>query len=70
MKFEKLLARAKRIALKLAQREIERILAKKDVPTGVKVSATEEGVALEGRDLKARVVTDPAVRNITRGGSQ
>jgi hypothetical protein len=70
MKFEKLLARAKRIALKLAQREIACILAKTDRPADVKVSASEDGVALEGRNLKARVVTDPSVRNIARGGSK
>lgn len=66
MKFDKLFAKAKRAALKLAKREIERILAKPDKPAGVAMTASEEGVALEGKDLKSRVVTDSTVRDIAR----
>ena len=70
MKFDKILSFAKRTALKLVAREIARILAKADVPKDVakdvKLEALEDGVALEGKDLKARAVTDAAVRNIAR----
>jgi hypothetical protein len=66
MKFEKLLMRAKRIALRLAQREIERILAKEDLPKDIKLEATDEGVVMTGRNLKARSVSDESVRNIAR----
>jgi hypothetical protein len=66
MKFDKLFAKAKRAALKLAKREIERILAKPDKPAGVTMTATDQGIALEGKDLKSRAVTDPAVRDIAR----
>jgi hypothetical protein len=65
MRFEKLLKHAARLALKVAQREIERILAK-HAPEGVKVEASDEGVAISGKELKARVVSDPDVRNIAR----
>jgi hypothetical protein len=66
MKFDKLFAKAKRAALKLAKREIERILAKPDKPAGVTMTATDDGVALEGKGLKSRAVTDPKVRDIAR----
>ncbi len=66
MKFEKLIERAKRMALKLAQREIARILAKQDLPKDMKVGPAEGGVALEGKKLKSRFVTDPKVRDVTR----
>ena len=66
MKFDKLLEKAKRAALKLAKREIERILAKPDLPAGVAVTAREDGVTLEGKNLKSRAVKDPSVRDIAR----
>ncbi len=66
MKFEKLLLRAKRIALRIAKREIERILTKEDLPKDVKLEATDDGVVMTGRNLKARSVSDEAVRNIAR----
>jgi hypothetical protein len=66
MKLDKILAAGKRIALQLARREIERILAKEDRPADVKAEATEEGVVLSGPKLKARVVSDPSVRNAAR----
>jgi hypothetical protein len=66
MKFDKLFAKAKRAGLKLAKREIERILAKPDRPKGVTMTASEDGVVLEGKALKSRAVTDPAVRDIAR----
>lgn len=62
----KLLSKAKRAALKLAKREIERILAKPDLPAGVAVTASEDGVMLEGKTVKSRAVTDPSVRDIAR----
>ncbi len=66
MKLDTLLAAGKRIALRLARREIDRILAKEDRPADVKVEATDEGVVLSGPKLKQRVVSDPAVRNAAR----
>ncbi len=69
MKFEKLLERAKRMALKLAQREIARILAKQDLPKDVKLSAADDGVAVEGRKLKSRFIFDPEVRDAVRGAA-
>jgi hypothetical protein len=66
MKFEKLMARAKRLAVKVAQREIERILAKAELVPGVSAEPTSEGVILSGKNLKARAVSDPAVRDVAR----
>jgi hypothetical protein len=57
---------AKRTALKLAAREIARILAKADLPKDVSVEALESGVVVKGKNIKARTVTEPAVRDIAR----
>jgi hypothetical protein len=66
MKFDKLLGFAKRIALTLVAREVERVLAKADRPKDVTLERVDGGVAVEGKDIKARTVTDAAVRNIAR----
>ncbi len=66
MKFDKLFAKAKRAALKLAKREIERILSKPDTPAGVTMTPTDNGIILAGKGLKSRAVADPAVRDIAR----
>ncbi len=66
MKLDKILGFAKRTALKLAAREIARILAKSDRPKDVSVQAVDGGIAVEGKNLKARTVTDAAVRDIAR----
>jgi hypothetical protein len=64
--FDKLLKKAGRIALKVARREIDRILAKPDLPKDVKLEATDDGIKLEGKSLKSRTVSDPKVRTIAR----
>lgn len=64
--FKSLLKKAARLALKLADREIDRIIAKKDRPADVSATRGDAGVILEGPDLKARAVTDPAVRDAAR----
>lgn len=69
MKFEKLIERAKRMALKLAQREIARILERQDLPKDVKLSPTEGGVRLAGKKLKSRIITDAKVRDVARGAA-
>lgn len=66
MAFDTILKAAKRIGLRLAKREIERIIAKQDLPKGVTAEATPEGVVLSGKKLKRRAVTDPKVRDIAR----
>ncbi len=66
MKLDKLLAAAKQIALQLAKREIDRILAKAEQVPGVQAQATEEGVVLTGKDIASRAVIDPQVRDIAR----
>ena len=66
MAFENLLGHAKRLALQLVGREIERILAKGDLPKDVTAEATPEGVVLSGKKLKRRAVTDPRVRDVAR----
>ena len=64
--FKSLLKKAARLALKLADREIDRILAKTDRPADVTATRIEAGVVLEGPALKERAVTDPAVRDAAR----
>ena len=66
MAFETLLAKGKRLALRLVAKEIDRILAKSDRPKGVSAEATEQGVVLKGRKLKRRAITDPSIRNAAR----
>lgn len=66
MNWTKLLAKAKHLALKLAGREIDRILAKTDRPADVTASPVEGGVAFDGPNLKARAVSDPAIRDLAR----
>ena len=66
MAFETLIAKAKRLALRLAAKEIERILAKDDLPKDVTAEATPDGVVLSGKRLKRRAVTDPRVRDVAR----
>lgn len=64
--FKSLLKKAARLAIKLADKKIDRILAKQDRPKDVAITRVDEGVALEGPGLKIRAVTDPAVRDIAR----
>jgi hypothetical protein len=64
--FDRLMKKAGRIALKVVRREIDRILAKPDLPKDVKLETTDEGIKLEGKALKSRAVSDPQVRNIAR----
>ncbi len=64
--FKSLMKKAARLALKLADREIDRILAKTDRPADVNATRTDAGVVLEGPALKERAVTDPAVRDAAR----
>jgi hypothetical protein len=64
--FDRLLKKAGRIALKAIGQEIDRILAKPDLPKDVKVEATDDGIKLEGKALKSRTISDPKVRNIAR----
>jgi hypothetical protein len=66
MKWDKIVAAGKRIALKLARAEIDRILAKTDRPKDVSAVASDDGVILTAPNLKQRVVSDPAVRNAAR----
>jgi len=64
--FKSLLKKAGRIALQLADREIDRILAKTDRPTDVTAEKSASGVVLTGRKLRQRAVTDPAIRDAAR----
>lgn len=64
--FKSLLKKAARLALRLADREIERIIAKTDRPADVHAERDEKGVALSGPNLKARAVTEQAVRDAAR----
>jgi hypothetical protein len=66
MNWNRLLDKAKQIALRAVGREIERILAKADAIPGVKAEAADEGVILSGKKLKSRSVADPQVRDIAR----
>lgn len=66
MAFENLLKQAKRLALALARKEIERILARAEATLGVEAEATDEGVVLTGNNLKSRAVNDPQVRDVAR----
>lgn len=64
--FKYLLKKAARLALRLADKEIDRILAKTDRPADVSATRADEGVSLEGPQLRERAVTDPAVRDVAR----
>lgn len=64
--FRYLLKKAGLLALRLVDKEIDRILSKTDRPDDVIAMRGEEGVTLEGPHLRERAVTDPAVRDAAR----
>jgi hypothetical protein len=66
MNWNKLLGSAKRLALRAAQREIARILAKAEAVPGLTAEAADAGVILSGKNLKARAVSDPNVRDLAQ----
>ncbi len=66
MAFGQLIKFAKRRALELARREIDRILEKANAVPGVEAEASDAGVVLKGKKLKKRTVSDPLVRDISR----
>ncbi len=66
MNWNALLNKAKRIALRAAGSEIERILARAEKIPGVSAEAVDEGVVLSGKGLGSRAITDPQVRDVAQ----
>lgn len=67
--FETLMLRAAALARRAAEAR-RRSLAeavRDEAPAGVRVSETEEGVALEGRGLAGRLATEPELRWLIPG---
>jgi hypothetical protein len=62
---EKLTAAAERRAATAVARQIER-LAKTPTPPGVRAEPTDGGIALTGKALRRRMLTDPKLRNFGR----
>lgn len=62
--FERLQQRADAAGRTVVGPVCARLAAQADVPPGVTVTARPDGVALEGRALKRRMLDDPRLRSI------
>lgn len=69
MMFERLTARAGRIARRRARARIETLARQlaAELPPGIRAEAREDGVRLSGRTLRRRFALDPALRSIIGG---
>jgi hypothetical protein len=63
---EKLALRAEHIGDEAARKARDQILAQKDPPMGVRAEPVEGGIALTGKRLRRRMITDPQLRNYAR----
>ncbi|MEP7350524.1 MAG: hypothetical protein ABI668_11340 [Sphingorhabdus sp.] len=63
--FEKLTAAGERCAADAVVRTINR-LAKTSTPPGVQIEPIEGGIALTGKALRRRYISDPNLRNFAR----
>jgi hypothetical protein len=63
---ERLATKAEDIGERAATKARDRILASGAVPKGVRVEAVDGGIALSGKALRRRMITDPQLRNFGR----
>ncbi len=63
---ETLAPRAEQLGADIARKARDRILARKDPPSGVRAQAIDGGIVLSGKRLRRRLITDPALRNFAR----
>jgi hypothetical protein len=66
MSLEPLLARAEPIGLQAAEHARDRILARAVLPDDVRAERINGGIALTGKRLRLRVITNLALRNFAR----
>lgn len=66
MSLEPLLARAEPIGEKAAQTARDRILARADLPEDVQAETIGNGIAITGKRLRYRIITDPIIRSFAR----
>ncbi len=66
MSLEPLAARGERIGVDAAARVRDRMIANAVLPAGIDIASAPEGIALTGKRLRHRFVTDPDVRNLIR----
>jgi hypothetical protein len=57
---------ASTIGNEAARKARDRILTRADPPPGVQAQAIDGGIALTGKRLRRRMITDPALRNFAR----
>jgi hypothetical protein len=58
--------RAETIGDDAARKARDHILLRAETPPGVRAQAIDGGVALTGKKLRHRFITDPALRNFAR----
>jgi hypothetical protein len=66
MSFEALLARGQSIGDKAQNKVRDQILARADLPDGVAARAVPGGIAITGKRLRHRMMTDTNLRNFAR----
>ncbi len=66
MSLERLAVRGERVAADATVRARDRLIARADPPPGVQVASVPDGIALSGKRLRHRFVTDPKLRNLIR----
>lgn len=66
MSLERLAARGQRIGAEAVERARDRLIARAEAPPGINIATLPDGIALSGKRLRHRFVTDPKLRNIIR----
>lgn len=66
MSLERLAARGERVGVEAAERARDRLIARAEAPPGINIAPLTDGIALSGKRLRHRFVTDPKLRNFVR----
>ncbi len=66
MSLERLTARGEQAGAAAAIRARDRLIARAIVPPGLELAPVPEGIALSGKRLRHRFVTDPKWRDVIR----
>ena len=66
MSLEALAARGEAIGVDAAERTRDRLIARANMPHGVDIASSPQGIVLSGKRLRRRYVTDPELRNFAR----
>ena len=66
MTLERLAARGEAIGVEAVERTRDRLIARANLPPGVDIMPSREGIVLSGKRLRRRFITDPDLRNFAR----